>query len=111
VLGLYRQAIAHGEFINPSELAVTEAMTYIYYEGGGIGPACLSNEHTNARATHGDRVIADALALYGSKNVDKPRQTKPTAPYRSAAYREKKIIGSKKKKNKGWRHMFQFAGN
>lgn len=114
LLGVYRQVFAHGGYINPSEEAITEAQTYIYYEGGGIGPAYLREEGKNARATHGDRVIADALSLYGAKNASKPRKTKPSAPYRSVAYRKEQYLkkkNSRKIQNKKWRKHYQLVGS
>jgi len=65
LLNEYRRALAHGTFINPSEQALTEAESYIYFAGGSIGPACLLEENASARKTHGDRVIADALCNKG----------------------------------------------
>ena len=65
LLNEYRRALAHGGFINPSEIALNEAETYIYFAGGQIGPACLIEESAAAKKTHGDRVIADALCLKG----------------------------------------------
>lgn len=92
VLGSYRRALAHGGFINHSERALDEALTYVYYATGGsdgIGPASLEEESDNARKTHGDRVIADMLALEGSQEV--PTATAPVSvpPQRSFAGRKK----------------------
>ena len=65
LLGEYRRALDHGTFINPSEIALNEAETYVYFAGGQIGPASLVEENAAARKTHGDRVIADALCHKG----------------------------------------------
>lgn len=65
LLSNYNRALVHNGFINHSEEAIIEAMSYIYYENGGIGPAELIKESDSARQTHGDRVIADALTLIG----------------------------------------------
>lgn len=65
LLSEYRRALAHGTFINPSLIALNEAEMYVYFAGGQIGPASLQMENASARKTHGDRVIADALALKG----------------------------------------------
>lgn len=65
LLGEYRRVLAHGTFINPSLKALNEAETYVYFAGGQIGPASLQEESASARKTHGDRVIADALAYKG----------------------------------------------
>jgi hypothetical protein len=64
MLGVLRRAYAHGGFVNHSKEALDEALTYIYYNGGGIGPASLTEESEAARKTHGDRVIADGLCLW-----------------------------------------------
>lgn len=63
-LGNLRRAYAHGRYINRSELAIAEASSYISYESGGIGPSDLVNEIDSARKAHGDRVIADMLAVW-----------------------------------------------
>lgn len=65
LLGDYRRALDHGTFINPSQKALGEAETYVYFSGGAIGPACLMEENSSARKTHGDRVIGDALCHKG----------------------------------------------
>ena len=62
-LGVLRRAYAHGGFTNHSTESLDEALTYIQYDGGGIGPAALLEESESARLVHGDRVIADMLCL------------------------------------------------
>lgn len=90
--GLSR-AYTHGGFINPSEEALDEAMTYIRYDGGGIGPASLLKESDSARKTHGDRVIADMLCVLGS--LDRGSLSK-TAPHQGTEY----SIGGRMKRYK-----------
>lgn len=63
-LGSLRRAYAHGRYVNRSQEALAEAATYIHYEAGGIGPAELVQESASARKCHGDRVIADMLAVW-----------------------------------------------
>lgn len=79
VINSLARAYEHGGFINPSEEALDEALMYIRYDGGGIGPAILLKESVQARATHGDRVIADMLCVWGSadrgKLANKPIRT------------------------------------
>lgn len=75
-LGMLRKAYAHGTFINHSSESIAEAQTYVYYENGGVGPATLIAESTSARATHGDRVIADMLLVIA-------REDTPAAQVRS----------------------------
>ncbi len=70
LLQVYREALNAGDYLNPSREALTEAERYIQYAlaggGTGIGPASLHHESAEARATHGDRVIADALSWHAA---------------------------------------------
>lgn len=75
-LGLLRRAYAHGKYINRSEAAITEALSYVHYDGGGIGPAELVSESDSARKAHGDRVIADMLFVWASEG-HKPGKLQP----------------------------------
>lgn len=89
MLGGLRRAYACGGFINHSQESIDEAKTYIYMEGGSLGPATLMEESVNARKTHGDRVIGDGLAVLGLED-NAPRKPKAMeAPSRSPAYRRK----------------------
>lgn len=63
-LGLLRRAYALDSFVNHSDESITEAASYVSYEGGGIGPAGLTHESDSARKAHGDRVIADMLLCW-----------------------------------------------
>ena len=75
VLGDYRAALAQDQFRNPSQPALEEAAEYVWYENGGVGPGELQEEKGDARSTHGDRVIADALAWHAS--LWAPRMSPP----------------------------------
>ena len=88
-LGMLRRAYAHGGFINHSIEALDEAAEYINYDGGGIGPAALVEESTEAKKCHGDRVIADMLCLWAKSESPKIKVSGPGAPYRSPAWRKK----------------------
>lgn len=105
------QAYAQTNYANHSFLALDEAMRYIEYPGGGVGPAGLARESKSARLTHGDRVIADALTLEAAETAPKLRRKKRKAPYRSVAYRKQlhdaKIKAAKSRKP--WRHKFDFS--
>jgi hypothetical protein len=96
LLGNLRRQYAIGKFINPSTESLDEAGDYIIADSGAVEPASLSEESESAKATHGDRVIADALALWpGSEHEaapDKPREMNSldgieNAPYSSQGYR------------------------
>lgn len=111
LLSNYRRLLAQGGYVNPSEQALDEALVYIYYENGGIGPSELLEENANARATHGDRVIADALSLWPSR-ADKgiAENITPKAPHGSFAWRKTQFKRpKKKKKNPSWRQKFNFG--
>lgn len=102
LLAGYDRALAHGTFINPSEWGLQEAKMYIYYPDGGVGPAVMVEENTSARKTHGDVVIADALAASEgrvSMNTDiKLRPPRGTVGYRLQQKKKarKKTIGHRK---------------
>ncbi len=84
LLSDYRRALARGEFVNPSKESIEEAFQYVYMPSGSIGPALMVSEKQGARATHGDRVIADALAnlaLYHQRKAQLPAGTVPTGSY------------------------------
>ena len=70
-LGELRRAYAHQKIINHSLAALNEALTYVHYPSGGIGPAELIAESNSTRKAHGDRVIADMLAVVGL--IEAPR--------------------------------------
>jgi hypothetical protein len=89
LLSNYSRALAHNGFINHSEEALVEAMSYIYYENGGIGPAELIKESDSARQTHGDRVIADALSLIGCDGKLREEEQIVNIPIYSYAARQK----------------------
>lgn len=99
-LGILRRAYAHGRFINHSVPALDEALTYIQYPGGGIGPADLVEESDSARKTHGDRVIADMLCLVGLGDAPRYKTTEHQAPTRSFGIRLKTFQRERKREKK-----------
>lgn len=96
LLSRYRSALAFGGFVNHSAESLVEAETYIYYEGGGLGPAGLIEESEEARKTHGDRVMADALCVLGMPEQGQTKPPKVEAPHRSMAYR-KQLLETRRK--------------
>jgi hypothetical protein len=92
----YDRALVHGGIINHSIWGLEEAKRYVYYDGGGVGPADLVEESSSAKKTHGDIVIADALTITRSsvkhnKKVDvKCPATTRCAGYRKQLLREKR---------------------
>lgn len=108
MLGNYRRALAHGGYINHSLEALDEALLYIRFTDGGIGPAALVEETAAARKTHGDRVIADALALWGIGEIHRGKSKLPTAPHKSIGGR--KQIWDKTRKDRKAGKFFDFRG-
>jgi hypothetical protein len=82
-LGVLRRAYATGKIIDHSAASLEECLSYISYDGGGIGPAALVSESDAARKTHGDRVVATMLlALCWSQGGMGLRAAKSTSPER-----------------------------
>jgi len=107
VLGLYRRNLAHGGFINHSIEALDEALLYVRGEDGEIVPSALTQESAAARKTHGDRVIADALSLWGDKNKSRIVQNLPAAPVKSVGGRF--VAWKKAKKDMKSGRTFNFS--
>lgn len=82
-LGMLRRAYAHGKYINRSEAALVEALSYVSYEGGGIGPAELVSESDATRKAHGDRVIADMLFVWTLNGSGRLKPAESNHPQRS----------------------------
>ena len=86
-LGALRRAYAHGGFINHDAAALDEALSYVHFEDGGLGPAALVTESDSTRAAHGDRVIADMLCLVGVGVTGLQKEVLSSPPMRSIGYR------------------------
>jgi len=62
---------------------VNEMESYVWFEGKiDVGPAAMQTETSGAKASHGDRVIAVAIANYGK------RQQQPGTEHKSRFYGE-----------------------
>lgn len=95
LLEAYRSALARDDFRNPSREALEEAMTYVWWETHmGIGPGWLQDEGQDAKRTHGDRVIADAVAWHISHYAPQTKPRKPVAPPGSAGERHERAMAS-----------------
>ncbi len=102
LLGMLRRAYAHGGFFNHSAEALEEALTYVYFSDGSLGPAGLVAENASARLTHGDRVVADALTLLGVEDAPHKVPTGPPTPMRSMGARRKLALAKKKVRGVQW---------
>jgi hypothetical protein len=80
LLGEYRAAVEKGDCINRSKEAMDETLEYIFSPDGGIEHSRSSNKDdpSGAKANHGDRVMADALAWKLCK--ERPSFTVASAP-------------------------------
>jgi len=109
LLSLYDRLLAHGGYVNHSEWALEEAKRYIYYTGGGVGPADLVEENAAAKETHGDCVMADALTLE-DKDLPKIKFSEREIPRNSMGYRLQQAKNRKiRARNKKWRRPFDFS--
>jgi len=106
-LGELRRAYAHGRIVNHSLAALNEALTYVSYPGGGIGPAELVAESDAARKGHGDRVIADMLAVLGVMDAPKYQTEERVSPARSFVARLKEH--QERQKNRKRNDRFDFS--
>jgi len=77
----YRAALAGEDFINPSEMALQEAITYDYDKSRKLVPfrRDVDPSEETSKKPHGDRVIADGLAWHVALHVGTGRLEK-TAP-------------------------------
>jgi hypothetical protein len=109
LLGLLRRAYAHGGVINHSAKALDEALTYVSYDDGGIGPAEFTKESADARMTHGDRVIADALMLLGVEELPASKREEATAPGRSLGFRRRQAMSRARTLKPTWGTRIDFS--
>ena len=75
------------------EQSINEMESYVWFEGKiDIGPAAMQTETSGAKASHGDRVIAVAVANYGR------RQQQPGSGSASRFYAENSWMARKEAK-------------
>ena len=114
ILGAYRITIEKdsGGVINRSKEALEECLEYIHAPDGSIvhSRSTRKDDPTGAKANHGDRAMADALAWKGmterEKKLPSDEGNKPKTPYGSLAWRNKKREERYNKKDRlsaGWR--------
>jgi hypothetical protein len=113
LMSAYASALDRGEFVNRSVEALDEALDYVNLPNGGVGPSGFIQESSTARATHGDRVIADALAVDDCCLPHTVEKQKPQIPANSAGYRFTQAIKAMRKRAEAarGRREFNFAGH
>lgn len=101
LIGDYRAAVEKGVIVNRSKEALDECLEYIFDPQGGVAHARENDKDdpSGAKANHGDRVIADALAYRGlSERAIKPKKSsEPEIPIGSLAWRQKQREADKPK--------------
>ena len=110
LLGNYRDAIESESCANKSKIALEETLEYVYGTNGGVEHSRAKNrtDPSGAGASHGDRVIADALAWKCIEGFGKGKKEPdmPEAPYGSLKWRIEQKEKDKQKKHKrlgkGW---------
>lgn len=101
LLQAYRAALSTDSFINPSRPALVEASKYVRYANGSIGPGRLEHESADARATHGDRVIADGLAWMAAQSLGAQSHAEDIPPPEGSAAADELILQRLEEKARG----------
>jgi hypothetical protein len=104
LLGDYRRAIDLQTVVNHSEDALRDALEYVYMPNNSVEHSRANNsiDPSGARANHGDRTIADALAWKGVRDrpVPKSRATSTQkAPANTFLSRRQKYLANQRPKN------------
>ena len=90
LMGEYRSAVEKGECVNRSKLALEEALEYVFGADGSIehSRSKSKTDPSGAKANHGDRCIADALAWKALRErVHAPAAETRVIPVGSLAWR------------------------
>lgn len=105
LLSDYSEALAEGLVVNRSEDSINEAYHYVLMADGRVVHAASEDteDPSGARDNHGDRVIADALAVRVLGLRDRPQQTKDqTPPPNSFAARREAYLRSRRELAHSW---------
>ena len=105
LLGLLRRSYAHGRFLNHSIEACEEAKRYAYLSDGSIGPAEDETDTRSERNDHGDRVIADALAVWAAPHGAMIQEKQRDVPFNSVGYRMQQHFAEKRKAERERKRM------
>ena len=106
LLANYRNGLVKLDIINPCKESLDEALTYAYDDIGRLVPGMSGvDESSGAKATHGDHVIADALAFLAVEDVTTKAQAPVTIPADSFEGIRRRI-GRKNSDDSAWRVDF-----
>jgi len=95
----YREALSSHRFINHSDRGMKECLQFIRKADGTVehSEAAHSLDPSGARTSHGDEVIADALASKGiEERATNPVAEKPEVPVGSLAWRRELKVAADK---------------
>lgn len=110
LVGSYRDAVERQQIINKSKEALEECLEYVFNPRGGVSHVREESKEdiSGAKHSHGDRVIADALAWRCmTERQVKPQATKPEIPIGSLAWRREQ---AKKSSPKQFRKLLKADG-
>lgn len=82
LFGKYSDALESSRFINRSADALNECLEYVFAQNGGVihSQDEASEDPSGARANHGDRVVADALAWFLMSDVQSMKEVRKIDP-------------------------------
>lgn len=92
LLSAYRNQLETHAAVNYSEISLNETLEYVFTPDGGVvhSASISKRDPSGAKANHGDRVIADALAVKGfGERKFSPKEKTPIIPVGSLAWRNK----------------------
>ncbi len=102
LLGIYRNGLKTLGIINPCREALDEALAYTYDDSWRlVAGAAGVDEASGASATHGDHVVADALAFLAREDVQLKTAPPPTPPRHSLMYYRRQR-NDKKRSSNAW---------
>lgn len=101
LLSDYAKALTDGKYINRSELAVSECAQYVHQPNGVIEHSRARNtpDPTNQGESHGDRVIADALAVHAMNDRPPTDEKTPEAEPPPGSFGWRRLLARAKKSN------------
>lgn len=105
LLGDLRHYLASRRYIERSRATVKEAREYVYEANGHVGfsPAAIITDPSGAKANHGDRVMATALACLALKEVEDPAAVGVRIPPNCFAARRQAFLDKTREARAGYR--------
>ena len=102
LLGELNTALKRGSYVERCADAVKECEGYVIHESGEVGPVFFRDDTSGAKATHGDRVIANGLAVLGMREQAKVPPPAEVPAWNSWARIEAEILAERDKKDESW---------